>query len=164
MSILSSLSSSQLLTLFLAVFWAVLAIGAFSTTFTTWSNISEHALNSVLAFLEILLPRSEPHPWINIAPLIGILALYLGLAYLTHDTEGIYVYTFLDPATGRGLVAAYCIGILLATIIVFVIVRCIQLLRGWLTETKLRSGTPRVDSSQSSYEQEVGVATVKAHN
>lgn len=30
-------------------------------------------------------------------PLIVILACYLGLAYLTYDTEGFYVYGFLDP-------------------------------------------------------------------
>lgn len=62
-----------------------------------WSNISQHALNSVFAFLEILLPMSQPHPWIQLVPMIIILALYLGLAYLTHTTEGYYVYSFLDP-------------------------------------------------------------------
>jgi len=30
-------------------------------------------------------------------PLIVILACYLGLAYLTFDTQGFYVYGFLDP-------------------------------------------------------------------
>ena len=62
-----------------------------------WSNISEHALNSVFAFLEIVLPQSDPHPWILLVPLVVILALYLGLAYLSHATEHFYVYAFLNP-------------------------------------------------------------------
>ena len=82
---------------FTVVFWALLSTGALRTEFSTWSNISEHALNSVIAFLEVILPRSEPHPWVQIVPLIIVLALYLGLAYLTHDTEHFYVYDFLDP-------------------------------------------------------------------
>lgn len=53
-------------------------------------------MNSGFAFLEVALPRSQPHPWINLVPLIVILASYLGLAYLTHATENIYVYDFLD--------------------------------------------------------------------
>lgn len=80
-----------------AVFWGVLASGALRTTFTTWSNLSEHALNSVFAFLEILLPRSDPHPWIQLIFIIVIAAMYLGLAYLTQATEHFYVYEFLNP-------------------------------------------------------------------
>lgn len=79
-----------------AVYWAVLSDDAFVSQFSTWTNISEHAMNSCFAFFEFSIPRSDPHPWINIAPLILILALYLSLAYLTHETEGIYVYSFLD--------------------------------------------------------------------
>lgn len=81
----------------IAVFWAILSGNAFRSLFSTWSNISEHALNSVFAFSEILLPRSEPHPWINMVPLVVLLACYLGLAYVSHATEGFYVYDFLDP-------------------------------------------------------------------
>ncbi len=55
-----------------------------------------HALNTVFAGLEIILPRSDPHPWLLLVPIIIILALYLALAYLTHATEGFYVYSFLD--------------------------------------------------------------------
>jgi hypothetical protein len=46
--------------------------------------------------LEMILPRSDPHPWLLLVPIVIILALYLGLAYLTHATEGFYVYSFLD--------------------------------------------------------------------
>ncbi|KAF2162440.1 hypothetical protein M409DRAFT_58210 [Zasmidium cellare ATCC 36951] len=128
-----------------AVYWAVLSKDAFVSQFSTWSNISEHAMNSAFAFVELALPRSQPHPWTNLAPLIFILALYLSLAYLTHETEGIYVYDFLDPSNGSGSVAGYCFAILAACIVIFVVVRYLQLLRQWLTENKF--GTVRLAST-----------------
>jgi hypothetical protein len=49
------------------------------------------------------------------------------------------VYSFLDDTRkgGRGLVAGYIVGILVAAVVVFVIVRYLILLRQWVTETKL---------------------------
>ncbi|THX37595.1 hypothetical protein D6D10_05788 [Aureobasidium pullulans] len=120
-----------------AVFWGALSNGAFANEWTTWSNISQHALNSVMAFGEIVIPRTLPHPWLNILPLVILLALYLGLAYLTHSTQNFYVYPFLDPRNGRGLIAGACIGILAAAVVVFVIVHFLTKLREWITETKL---------------------------
>lgn len=79
------------------MFWSLLSEGAYSSKFNAWSNISEHALNSVFAAVEILLPRSDPHPWIQLVPSIVLGALYLGLAYLSHSTEHFWVYNFLDP-------------------------------------------------------------------
>ena len=88
------------------MFWTILSDGAYRTELNSFDNISMHALNSVFAGLEIILPRSDPHPWLLLVPIIIILALYLGLAYLTHATEGFYVYSFLDmyvylPCSGR---------------------------------------------------------------
>ena len=69
---------------------------------------------------------------------IVLLALYLGLAYLTHATEGFYVYGFLDlQKNTSGMVAAYVVGILVAAIIFFVVVRYLIMLRIWVTEHKL---------------------------
>jgi mannitol-specific phosphotransferase system IIBC component len=78
-------------------------------------------------------------PWIHILWLIIILALYLGVAYITVATEHFYVYSFLNDTEkgGRGRVAAYIFGILAATIVVFVIIHFVILLRKWVTETKL---------------------------
>ncbi|KAI4847570.1 hypothetical protein E4T44_04431 [Aureobasidium sp. EXF-8845] len=124
----------------IAVFWGALSWGAFANERTAWSNISQHALNSVFAFAEIVIPRTLPHPWINIVPIVILLALYLGLAYLTHSTQGFYVYPFLNPcnrASGKGLIAGACIGILAAAVVVFVIVHFLIKLREWITETKL---------------------------
>lgn len=100
------------------------------------------------------MPRTEPLPWLHLVPIVVILALYLGLAYLTHATEGFYVYDFLDLDTNSdGAVAGYIIGILVGAIVVFLIVRYLILLRLWVTEQKLgkkgkftiRGGTRRAD-------------------
>ena len=91
-----------------------------------------------LCAFEIVLPRTAPLPFFHLVPIILILALYLGLAYLTHATEGFYVYGFLDNKTNSsGKVAGYIIGILVAAIVIFLLVRYLIMLRVWLTETKL---------------------------
>jgi hypothetical protein len=118
------------------VYWALLApSGGFLSIFATWSNTSQHALNAAYALFEIALPRTEPLPFLHLVPIVLLLALYLGLAYLTHATEGFYVYDFLDlDSNSDGLVAAYIVGILVASIVVFLIVRYVIMLRVWITE------------------------------
>jgi hypothetical protein len=85
-------------------------------------QISRHALNSFFCLLEIILPATDPPPFLHVVGLIIILLLYLGLAYLTHATQGLYVYNFLDPDTGSGKVTGYCFGILIAISIIFFVV------------------------------------------
>ncbi|KAI4942130.1 hypothetical protein J4E91_010329 [Alternaria rosae] len=119
------------------VYWTLLA-GQFPTTFALWSNTSQHALNSAYALFEIVVPRTERLPWFDLIPIILLLALYLGLAYLTHATQGFYVYPFLDlQKNSSGLVGAYIVGILVAAIIIFLIVRYLIVLRVFITEKKL---------------------------
>ena len=60
--------------------------------------------------------------------------MYLGLAYLTHDTEGFYSYSFLDPSDGSGKLVAYIFGILAAILVIFGVVWCVIWVRKWLTE------------------------------
>ena len=121
------------------MFWALLApSGGFPTTKDLWSNISQHALNSAYALFEIIFPRTEPLPFLHIIVIVFILALYLSLAYLTHAVQGWYTYDFLNlDKHSSGVVAGYIIGILVGSIIVFLIVRYIILLRLWVTEKKL---------------------------
>lgn len=122
------------------VYWVVLYDGPwFPVQFTAWSNVTQHGLNSLFALFEIVIPRTNPMPWVHIPWLIFILALYLGLAYLTVATQGFYVYGFLDhdDVGGRGIVAAYIFGIAVGIVIIFVIVWFLIWLRRWVTETKL---------------------------
>ncbi|KAF2121084.1 hypothetical protein BDV96DRAFT_563551 [Lophiotrema nucula] len=120
------------------VFWALLFSGRFPSQYSSWTNTSQHALNSAYALFEIILPRTPPLPFLHLITTILLLALYLALAYLTHTTEGFYVYSFLDiHKNGSGKTAAYIIGILVADIVVFLIVRYLIVLRVWVTERKL---------------------------
>ncbi|KAK3063181.1 hypothetical protein LTS18_002407 [Coniosporium uncinatum] len=121
------------------VYWSILAPSHFSSTNDLWRNTSQHALNSVFAFLEIFIPRTDPPSWWHLIPLTVILALYLALTYLTYGTQHFYVYNFLDWAQvgGRGVVAGYCIGILVGMWIVFALVKGLISGRKWVVEGKM---------------------------
>lgn len=84
-------------------------------------QVSQHALNSFFALLELFLSATNPPPWLHLVFLIVILLLYLGLAYLAHATEGFYVYDFLDPSNGKGRVAEYTAGIAAGILVIFLI-------------------------------------------
>lgn len=107
----------------LVVFWTVLAQDALSYPQIAWQNISMHALNSVFAFLEIVLPSTRPHAWIHLAPLIVLLVLYLALTYVSHAIRGYYVYPFLDPVNGAGGIVGILVGTPVATALVFAVVK-----------------------------------------
>jgi hypothetical protein len=120
-----------------AIFWGILFRSWWTQSFPQWSNISEHALNSLFALFEIIVPRTRPAPWIHALWIVVILALYLGLAYLTHATRGIYVYGFLDPAEGGGKLAGYIVGIAAAGVVIFALRQGLVWGRRWVTETKM---------------------------
>jgi len=94
-----------------------------------WSNISKHALNSVFALFEIIFTNVEPIPWIDLGPCVVMLGCYLGVAYITHATQGFYTYAFLDPEKKGKMLAGYIIGIAIAECIIFAIVKGLMVLR-----------------------------------
>ncbi|KAN0082889.1 hypothetical protein V8E55_008684 [Tylopilus felleus] len=113
-----------------AVFWSLLASPAtFATRYTTWTNVSQHAMNTGFALFEILFTHGGPSPWPHLIPLLVILVCYLGVAYITRATQGFYTYSFLDPGREGGLLAAYIVGIALGCCLVFVVVKGVCLLR-----------------------------------
>lgn len=93
----------------------------------------------MFALVELVLPATDPPPWLHLAFLILILLLYLALAYLTHATAGFYPYNFLDPATGKGKVTAYSFGIAAAIIVIFLVVRAAIWVRKRFTGSGKRS-------------------------
>ncbi|KAJ7615541.1 hypothetical protein FB45DRAFT_841989 [Roridomyces roridus] len=112
------------------VFWSLLSSGdTFSTTFSAWSNISIHALNTPFALFDLLFTNVPPAPWLALPIHILFLACYLGVAYITHHTQGFYVYSFLDPQEQGALLAAYVIGIAAGGIILFSLSRGVAVLR-----------------------------------
>lgn len=119
------------------VFWALLSSSStFATPYSAWSNISQHALNSVMAIFEIALTNVGPLPWIDMLATVVILGGYLGVAYITHVTQGIYTYSFLDPKKQGKLLAAYIIGIGVGQCIIFLIVTGVIHLRERMTRRK----------------------------
>ncbi|KAH9923972.1 uncharacterized protein BXZ73DRAFT_50715 [Epithele typhae] len=123
-----------------AVFWALLADAqTLGTTYSRWDNISVHAMNSVFLLVEVLLTNMPPSPWTHLPICIVLLGGYLGVAYITHATQGFYSYSFLDPAKEHAMLAAYIVGIAVAECVAFALVQGLTLLR--LRLTKGRAGT-----------------------
>ncbi|KAI1752105.1 hypothetical protein F4782DRAFT_501993 [Xylaria castorea] len=151
--------------LVIIVFWALLSSPAtFSTTYSAWSNISQHALNSVFAAAEIVLPRTSPAPWDHLPVQLFLVALYLGLAYLTHATKGFYTYSFLDVELQGSLVAAYVFGIAIGICILFAVVQGLVWLRRWITEEKLGWDGVLVqkDNRKVAHQEQQGNADIEA--
>ncbi|EFQ25530.1 hypothetical protein CGRA01v4_02462 [Colletotrichum graminicola] len=123
------------------VYWTIIYKAPwYPDEFSAWSNISQHGLNSAFALFEIVIPRTAPTQleWPHLLWLVIVLALYLALAYVTYYTQGFYTYSFLDiRANGSGTVAAYIVGIAVAGIVFFLVVKGLIWLRMWVTEKKL---------------------------
>ncbi|EIN13038.1 hypothetical protein PUNSTDRAFT_82585 [Punctularia strigosozonata HHB-11173 SS5] len=112
------------------VFWSLLSgPTALSTVNNAWGNISGHLLNSVFALFEIFFTNAPPVPWTYLPFLVILLALYMGVAYITFATQHFYVYDFLDPGKQHALLAAYIIGIAVGCCLIFSLVRGVIVLR-----------------------------------
>ncbi|KAI9753697.1 MAG: hypothetical protein M1815_006030 [Lichina confinis] len=130
------------------VYWAILS-KPFPTTYSAWRGISQHVLNAVFAFLEIILPRTAPPPWLHVLPLLILLVLYVALSYVTFATQGFFPYDFLDPRVGgRGRVTIFAFGILAAVLVIFLFARTLIWLRMRLTERR-RSPAPASPESST---------------
>lgn len=140
------------------VFWALLASSeTFASVFSSWSNISMHALNTVFAFFEILFTNIQPPPWLHLPFCIILLGCYLGVAYITHATEGFYVYSFLDPSKQHALLAGYIVGIAVAECIIFAIIWGIcRLRRKFFPSKEAGHGSARAEPESLEEWEEVG--------
>ncbi|KXN81233.1 hypothetical protein AN958_05694 [Leucoagaricus sp. SymC.cos] len=111
-------------------YWVLLlSPTTFSTPYRTWSSISFHMFNSVVALLEIITTNIPPLPWMTLPACLLVLLAYLGMAYITHASQGVYPYAFLDPHIQHSKLAAYICGIALAEVIIFILVRYAIILR-----------------------------------
>lgn len=112
------------------VYWALLSSAStFATRYSAYSAVSLHILNTVFALFEILLTNSPPAPWITLIFGILFLAGYLGVAYITHATQGFYTYSFLNPSLHHARIAGYIVAIGVGECVVFTIVRGVVVLR-----------------------------------
>lgn len=107
------------------IYWITMYVHGlgFPTTFMRWGMISVHGINSFFAIVEIILPSTPTAPPLHLAYLLVILSLYLGLAYLSKVTIGIYVYLWLDPQFGWQQILAHVAAYGGAMVIIFI---CVQ--------------------------------------
>ncbi|KAL0064948.1 hypothetical protein AAF712_008070 [Marasmius tenuissimus] len=93
-----------------------------------WRNVSVHALNTVFCIFEMLFTHSPRPRWFFLVFMILILGGYVGVAYVTHATQGFYTYEFLDPSHGP-ILAVYIVGIGVAECILFALAWGLMTLR-----------------------------------
>ncbi|KAF8175552.1 hypothetical protein BJ912DRAFT_1147056 [Pholiota molesta] len=108
-----------------------------------WSNISKHAFNTAFALFEICFTNIEPNPWEHLIMTLVVLGAYLGLAYVTHATQGFYTYSFLDPSKGSKKLAIYIVGIAIGQCVVFILVNVLIYVRKRLTRRIVECDSPR---------------------
>lgn len=131
-----------------------------------------HALNTLFCLFEVVFTNNPAPRWIWLPVDIVVLALYLGLAYLSKSTIGYYgelyrvtkaeyinwfvylVYDFLDPNEQGALLAAYIIGIGVAEVLLFSIMYGLIRLRQRLTRSQRAvEGATEADEDKSSSQQ-----------
>lgn len=111
------------------VFWGTMNSGWPPGRFEQWINISVHGLNSVFAIAEIVLPATEPQPWSHLSVVLLVLSVYLGLAYLTRETQGFYVYEWMNPAHGWRGIVLHVVGYAAGMVALFVLARYMVVVR-----------------------------------
>lgn len=97
--------------------------------FSQWSMISMHAMNSVFATFEIVATQTRPLPYAHLGIMWLIMSLYLGVAYITKASAGIFVYLWLDPKNGVVKLLLHMVGYAALLSAYFVLVRSVILLR-----------------------------------
>jgi hypothetical protein len=122
--------------------------------------MSVHALNTALVGFEVFATNTPPMPWLYALPTFLCLAAYLGVAYITHATQGFYsapppllarkgeadkgqAYAFLDPKREHARLAAYIVGVGAAGLIIFALVRTVMWARARAVRALMARGTLR---------------------
>lgn len=67
------------------VYWLLLGNGtSFRTAYTSYSNMSKHALNLAVAVTDaVILSRAPMRPWWHLLAVVVMIASYIGVAYIT---------------------------------------------------------------------------------
>ncbi|KAJ3020794.1 UNVERIFIED_CONTAM: hypothetical protein HDU68_009972, partial [Siphonaria sp. JEL0065] len=106
------------------IFWALLSGWIIKAVpLNKWLLVSQHSVNSIVMVMEFVLGRVQLS-YRFLLPYTVIAILYLGLAFVYHNVEGVWVYSFLDT-TKSGAWMWYT-GVLLLFIIEFLIVVAIH--------------------------------------
>jgi hypothetical protein len=116
------------------VFWGTMNSGWPAGRFEQWINISVHGLNSIFAATEIVLSATKPQPWHHLSVVLGVLSIYLGLAYLTRYTQDFYVYEWMNPAHGNASIILHVLGYAGGMVALFVLARYAIIARNMLAQ------------------------------
>ncbi|PWN34683.1 uncharacterized protein FA14DRAFT_160184, partial [Meira miltonrushii] len=124
------------------VFWTILSGGAFYDTRSTWENLSVHAFNLMFTMSDIIIFSRNPMlPWSHCFFTVLLLAMYVGVAYITYAAQGFYPYDFLNQGEhGTGTVSGYIVAIGVGTVISFMIAQFIIFLREYVWSKIQKSG------------------------
>ncbi|KAH7412117.1 hypothetical protein DE146DRAFT_603124 [Phaeosphaeria sp. MPI-PUGE-AT-0046c] len=146
------------------VFWGTMNSGWPAGRFEQWINISVHGLNSLFATVEIVLPATIPPPITHLGVVLGVLSVYLGLAYITRLTQDFYVYEWMNPAHGNASIILHVLGYAGGMIAIFFLVRYAIVARNMLAEKMetrrsqgLREKAIRLDDSSDTWSANVQI-------
>lgn len=128
------------------VFWALLTSPeTLGSTLNRYRNLTVHALNTVFCGFEMIFTNNPPPKPLMLPFMIIILIGYLGVAYITHITQGFYTYSFLDPKKQGSLLAAYIAGIGLAEVVLFGVAWLVMWVRQRVFFKKPEAGDEEVE-------------------
>lgn len=123
-------------------------------------------MNAVFASVELVLPRTDPLPWVHAIWVLLFLALYFALAYLTFATQHFFVYSFFDSSRiGRGSIVKWVFVVAAMTVAIFLAVKSVIWIRRLVTESFLgisRKSSPRNETGVRSGDVEARSATPEA--
>lgn len=84
-----------------------------------WANVVLHSVIPIYVALDWLLFGDRAAlPWSRLWVVVVYPAIWLVVVLIRGATDGWVPYPFLDPALGYGVVAAYCVGIAIAIVLV----------------------------------------------
>lgn len=84
-----------------------------------WANWVLHVAFPIYAALDwIVVADRAPLPWKRLAVVLGYPFVWIVVVLSRGASDGWVPYPFLDPSLGYGVVALYCLGIFVLTVIV----------------------------------------------
>lgn len=146
------------------VFWGTMNSGWPAGRFEQWMNLSVHGLNSVFAIVEIMLSATEAPPFLHLSVILLVLSTYLGLAYLTKYTQGLYVYEWMNPAHGNVSIILHVLGYAVGMITIFFLVSGAIRLRNTLAarmsegkDTSIQEDRLKLDDASDTWSSDISV-------
>ncbi|KAF9158124.1 hypothetical protein DFQ26_007962, partial [Actinomortierella ambigua] len=114
------------------IYWSVLFDGRYAQPVEGWRDVSVHAMDFVLIFIEVILNRMQMTIKLFIVPFV-VMLLYMFLTWIIRAVYGYWVYPFLSWQPRAGYIYP-CIAIFLG--LVYCVVYSVHLLKEHIWETR----------------------------